>query len=75
MASTHAACAVAGPPTRIRAVHRLQRAGGVVIELKVGFLRRAPGPEIDVRLIPDFEVPTGDLVDAVAIDQVLGEGA
>jgi hypothetical protein len=30
-------------------------------------------PKIDVRLIPDFEVPLRNLVDAVTFDQVLGE--
>lgn len=55
-------------------VHSLERASGVVIKLKIGLLRRPSGPEIYVGLIPDFKVPTGHLVDTIAIDQVLREG-
>ena len=55
-------------------VHRLQRAGGVVVQRVVGGLLRLAGPEADVRLVPHLEVPAGYLVDAVTRDQVAGEG-
>ena len=51
----------------------LQRARRVVIELEVGLLARDTIPEIDIRLIPNFEIPLRDFLDAVAIDQVLGK--
>ena len=54
---------------------RLDSASGVVIELKVRGLLRISLPEVDVGLIPDLEPPGGDLVDAVARDQVRSEGA
>ncbi len=52
----------------------LEVAGGVVVELEVGGLAGDAAPEVDVGFIPDFEVPLGDFVDAVAVDEVLGEG-
>ncbi len=55
-------------------VDGFEGAGGVVVELEVGLLRGAAGPEIDVGLVPDFEVPLRDFIDAVALDEVLGEG-
>jgi len=51
-----------------------ERAGGVVIELKVGGLFGIADPEVDVGLVPDFELPGGDFVEAVSLDQVLSEG-
>ena len=49
----------------------LERAGGVVVELEVGGLLGVAAPEVDVGLVPDFELPGGDFVDAVARDEVL----
>ncbi len=46
----------------------------MVVELEVGLLRGAASPEIDVGLVPDFEVPLRDFIDAVALDEVLGKG-
>ena len=45
----------------------------MVIEIEVGLLARDAVPEIDVGFVPDFEVPLRDFVDAIAIDEVLGE--
>jgi hypothetical protein len=53
----------------------LQVIGGVGVEVEVGLHARDAVPEVDVGLVPDFEVPGGDLIDAVAIDEVLGEVA
>ena len=55
-------------------IHRLQRARRVVVELEVGLLRGPARPEIDVRLVPDFEIPLRNFVDAVALDQMLRKG-
>ena len=51
----------------------LDALGGVIVELEVGGLFGLAGPEVDVGLVPDFEVPLRHFVDAVAVDQVLGE--
>ena len=56
-------------------VDRFEGASGIVVELEIGLLRRPSGPEINVGLVPDLEVPIGHLVDSVAIDQVLSKGA
>ncbi len=53
---------------------RFERAGGIVVKLEVGLLRRTAGPEVDVWFVPNLEIPTGHLIDAVAIDQVLSKG-
>jgi len=46
---------------------------GVVVEIVVsGFLWIA-GPEVDIGLVPDFEIPLCDLVDAVALDEMARE--
>src|SRR5271170_171478 len=50
-------------------------ADGVVVELEVSWLRGFAGPEVEVRFVPDFEAPFGDLVDAVVVDKVLSEGS
>ena len=55
-------------------VDAFEGAGGVVVQLEVGLLGGAASPEIDVGLVPDFEVPLRDFIDAVALDEVLGEG-
>ncbi len=49
------------------------RAGRVVVELVVRLLFRIARPEIKVGLVPDFEIPLRDFVDAVAINEMLGE--
>ena len=48
--------------------------GGVIVELEVGGLFGVADPEVDVGFVPYFESPLGDFVDAVAVDEVLGEG-
>ena len=40
--ATHAACAVAGPPTRSSAIDRFERPRRVIVELEIGFLARRP---------------------------------
>ena len=53
--------------------HGLQGARSGVVERVIGLLLRVTRPEIEVGLVPNFEIPLRDFVDAVAIDQVLGE--
>ena len=45
----------------------------MVVEFEISVFLGNSGPEIDVRLVPDFEVPLGDLVDSITIDEVLSE--
>jgi hypothetical protein len=45
-------------------VYRLQSARGMRIEFEVGALSRDTVPEVAIGLIPDFEIPLRDLVDA-----------
>ena len=52
---------------------RLNVARGVVVEFEVRLLARRAGPEIEIRLVPHFEVPGRNFLQAVAIDQVLHE--
>ena len=47
---------------------------GVVVELEVSWLLRVADPEVDVGFVPYFEAPLGYFFDAVAVDEVLGEG-
>ena len=42
----------------------------VIVKLPISWLFRVASPEIDVGLIPDFEVPVCDLVDAISLDQM-----
>ncbi len=58
------------PQTRISP---LDGPGGVIVELKIGRLFRLSSPKVDIRLIPDFEIPLRDFVHAVAIDQMFRE--
>ena len=51
----------------------LQRLRGFIIELVVRRFVRLASPKIEIRLVPDFEVPVRDFVDAVARDEMLGE--
>ena len=59
-----------GPAHAQPGTHALDGAGGAVVELVVGGLFRIAGPEIDVGLVPDLEVPLRDFVDAVAFDEM-----
>ncbi len=62
-----------GPADAEARVDALDGPGGVVVEIVIsGFLRIA-GPEVYVGLVPDFEIPLGDFVDAVALDEMAGE--
>src|ERR1700761_85568 len=55
-------------------VHFFERERGVIVEFVVSGHVWAATPEVEVRLIPYFKVPGCDFVDAVAVDEVLGEG-
>ena len=54
-------------------VDGFQRASGVIVEFELSGLLGVAGPEVDVGLVPDFEIPLRDFVDAVAVDQKLRE--
>src|SRR6185369_15672230 len=56
-------------------VNGFERFRGVVVEFEVSGLFRFPGPEIDVRFVPDLEIPLRNFVNAVTLDEVSGEGA
>src|SRR6185437_13900652 len=51
----------------------LQRTRRVRIEIEVRFHARDTAPEVDVRLIPNLEVPLRNLINAEVLDQVLRE--
>jgi hypothetical protein len=51
----------------------LECASGVIVEIEVRLLSRDAVPEVDVGFIPHFEVPLGDFLDAVTVNEVLGE--
>ena len=42
----------------------------MVIEIPVGRLSRIATPKVQVRFVPDFEIPLADFRNAVAVDQV-----
>src|SRR5579859_2021838 len=46
----------------------LDGAGGVVVQIVIGGFLGLAGPEIDIGLVPDFEIPVSYFVFAVAID-------
>src|SRR5579871_2680617 len=48
---------------------------GVIVEIEVRGFFRVAGPEADVGLVPDFEVPLGDLIEPVTADEMLGQRA
>ena len=70
-ASTHAACAVAGPPTRNAWIHVFDCARAVIVKLPVGCLPGLSGPEIEIGFVPNLEIPLRNFIDTVAIDQML----
>src|SRR6185437_9085255 len=51
----------------------LQRTRRVRIQIEVRFHARDTAPEVDVRLIPNLEVPLRNLINAEVLDQVLRE--
>ncbi len=51
--------------TRIRP---FDGSGRVIVQLKISSLLRLAGPEVDIRLVPDFEIPLAHLGRAVAFD-------
>src|SRR6266700_3413327 len=53
--------------------HAFDGAGSAILELVVGGFLRATGPEINIGLVPDFEIPLRDLVDTVALDEMARE--
>ena len=44
---------------------------GVVVQIPVAGLLGLSGPKIEVRLVPHFEIPLRNLINAVAVDQML----
>src|SRR5271166_2422824 len=54
-------------------VHGLYGARRMVVQFEIRFLSGRSLPEVDVWFVPHFEIPRGDFVDAVALDQVPGE--
>ena len=51
----------------------LQIACCVIVQLEVAFLPWDAAPEINIWLVPDFEVPLRNFIDAVSIDEMLRE--
>src|SRR5579864_537242 len=51
----------------------LYRSRSAIVELPISGLLRFARPEVDVGLIPYLEIPVGDFIDAVALDEVPGE--
>src|SRR5580700_6660272 len=47
---------------------------GDIVEMKVRFVSRIADPEIEIRLVPDFEIPLRNFLNSVAIDEMFGEG-
>src|ERR1700729_3334343 len=67
-------CSSSGRPSNTQSgIDALQSAGCVIVEFKVRSLPRYAAPEIDVRLVPDFEVPGCNLIDTVTVNKVLCE--
>jgi hypothetical protein len=46
----------------------LDGAGRVIVKLPVSYLFWVARPKIEIGLIPNFEVPACDFVDAIAVD-------
>ncbi len=47
--------------------YRLQGSRCVIVQSEVAFFSWYPVPEINIRFIPDFEVPLRDFIDAIAL--------
>src|SRR5271166_2741260 len=60
----------ANPQARVNALNGLSR---VIIKLKIGGLFRYTRPKVDIRLIPDFEVPLHHLLAAITLYQMMCE--
>src|SRR5260370_40620611 len=45
----------------------------VIVEFEVAFLSRDAAPKINIRFVPNFEVPLRNFIDAVSIDKMLRE--
>src|SRR5260370_33197988 len=72
----------AGSPSSLRCsgaadaeagAHALDGAGSAVVKVVISSFFGIAGPEVDVRLVPDFEIPLRDFVDTVALDKVTRE--
>src|ERR1700740_1865038 len=70
----------ASDPSRLRrgrathaetGVHGFQRPSRHIVEMIVGLLLWIAGPEVEVRLVPDFEIPLRNFIDSVALDKML----
>jgi len=60
-----------GPSDAQPVVHAFYASRGSIIKLVVSLFLGIAHPEINVGLIPHFEIPVGDFVDAVAVHQML----
>ena len=45
----------------------------MIVKLKIGALFGYTGPKVDIRLIPDLEIPLHHFIVAVALHQMTGE--
>ena len=55
-------------------IDRFERLRGVIVQGPVRLLRGSAGPEVQVGLVPDLEIPLRDFVNPIAIDHVRSEG-
>src|SRR5579884_1865981 len=51
-------------------IHLFDGCRGSVVKLEVSRLLRIAGPEVNIRLVPYFEIPLGHFRDTVAVDKV-----
>src|SRR5215469_6969735 len=54
-------------------IYFFDRVGSVIVKLPISILFRLTRPEIDVGLIPDFEIPFGNFSGAISLNQVPGK--
>src|SRR5262249_39539373 len=51
----------------------LESARSVLVELPVGVLPRIAAPEIEIGLVPDFEIPLAHFLDAISAHEMFGQ--
>src|SRR5215472_3841575 len=54
-------------------IYFFDRVGSVIVKLPISILFRLTRPEIDVGLIPDFEIPFGNFIGAISLNQMPGK--
>src|SRR5579872_7610196 len=62
-----------GPSHAQTRAHDFQIGGRMVVKFPVSRLLGLPGPEVEIRFIPDLEVPFRHLINSVSTNQMLGE--